>query len=59
MEHATHAVKVGQIHPMTAVERDGLQENVRLLHELSEKLDRYFAMRTLGESPAEVSVHDN
>ena len=51
-------MNAGQIHPATAVEHDGLRENIRLLQELSEKLDRYFAMRTLGASPAEVSADD-
>jgi len=52
-ELATYAVNVGQVYPQTAIERDGLQENIRLLHEISKKLDGYFAMRTLGEFPAE------
>jgi hypothetical protein len=52
-EHATNAENVGQVYAGTAIERDGLQENIRLLHEISEKLDGYFAMRTLGEFPAE------
>jgi hypothetical protein len=53
-EHATLAVNAGQITSGTAIGRDGgLQENIRLLHELSEELDGYFAMRTLGEFPAE------
>jgi hypothetical protein len=52
-ELATYAVNMGQVYPETAIERDGLQENIRLLHEISKKLDGYFAMRTLGEFPAE------
>lgn len=52
-EHATNAENVGQVYAGTAIERDGLQENIRLLHEISEKLEGYFAMRTLGEFPAE------
>ena len=58
MERARYGTNAGQVHPATAVERDGLLENIRLLHELSEKLDRYFAMRTLGASPVEVSADD-
>jgi len=53
MEDATYAVNAGQIHQGSALKRDGLQENIRLLGELSKKLDGYFAMRTLGELPAE------
>jgi len=53
MEDATYAVNVGQKYPGTVTERDGLVENIKLLHEISEKLDGYFAMRTLGEFPAE------
>lgn len=53
MEDITYAVNVEQIHQGKSIERDGLQENIQHLHELSEKLDRYFAMRTLGEFPAE------
>jgi len=55
MERARYATNAGQIHPATAVERNGLLENIRLLNELSERLERYFAMQTLGVSPAEVS----
>jgi hypothetical protein len=32
------------------VERDGLQENILRMRELSDRLDRYFAMRTIGEA---------
>ncbi|MFA7693924.1 MAG: hypothetical protein WCX63_00170 [Methanoregula sp.] len=53
MQEAAYVVNVGQTHSGTAIERDGLEENIRLLHEISEKLDGYFAMRTLGEFPVE------
>lgn len=58
-ENATCAAKYGDIPLGNSVERDGLKENIMLLRELSEKLDRYFAMRTLGEFSGEVSVYDN
>jgi len=32
------------------VERDGLKENILRMRELSDRLDRYFAMRTMGEA---------
>ena len=32
------------------VERDGLKENIQRMRELSDRLDRYFAMRTMGEA---------
>jgi hypothetical protein len=32
------------------LERDGLKENILRMHELSDRLDRYFAMRTIGEA---------
>jgi len=35
------------VHP---VERDGLKENLLRMRELSDRLDRYFAMRTMGEA---------
>ena len=53
MDDATYAVNVGQEYQGTVPDRDGLVENIKLLHEISEKLDGYFAMRTLGEFPAE------
>jgi hypothetical protein len=53
MQEAAYVVNIGQTHSGTAIERDGLEENIRLLHEISEKLDGYFAMRTLGEFPVE------
>ena len=58
-ENATYAANYGDISLGNSVERDGLKENIMLLRELSEKLDRYFTMRTLGEFSGEVSVYDN
>lgn len=31
-------------------ERDGLEENIIRMHALSDHLNRYFAMRTMGET---------
>lgn len=34
-------------------ERDGLEENIVLLRELSKHLEQYFAMQTMGEAHGE------
>jgi len=36
--------------PAQPAERDGLEENIIRMHALSDHLNRYFAMRTMGET---------
>jgi len=47
-EYTTYTVKDGLSSPGTVIQHDGLQKNIRLLGDLSEKIDQYFAMQTLA-----------
>lgn len=47
-ENSTTGVNFRVMRPVNSVGQDGLQENILLLHELSEKLDQYFAMQSWG-----------
>ncbi|MEN6397284.1 MAG: hypothetical protein ABFC78_12475 [Methanoregula sp.] len=47
-ENLTTGVNLRVTHPVNSIGQDGLQENILLLHEISEKLDQYFAMQSWG-----------
>jgi len=59
MKDAIHTGNGEQRSSLTATERDGLQENIMQLNDLSEKINRYFALPVLGELPEKVSDYDN
>jgi len=47
-DNSNSAMNVVLIKPANVIGHDGLTQNILLLHELSNKIDQYFAMQTMG-----------
>jgi hypothetical protein len=50
MADTTDEIRLSEHFPAKGISRDGMQEQMILLNQLSEKLDEYFAMRSISDS---------